>query len=678
MSLRVDEIALPTRAPLDGYVLRELESVDLVVITGPNGAGKSTLLRPLSGKAKSSDGVVTCIDPLGTRTMFTARGKGIEQSITFVESAELMAKFRNLKEPLALAANVTREAHVEALLEQLSGLLSKEETRSDQGEPEEIRLHRRDFIAADRRCGQVPRTIRQYERIGQELAARAGVAWTTLQPLPEDSRRDAESALRPEPRALDGLAEVRLAMKPIVDLQDPGTGLSSTLAARQEAEAGLASAIRSAEGELGERASARPGDTLVEHAQFLRGALAAAQADIRRAIEAKGRLEECRRIALEWLSDPAVEEHEQSQCPVCEQRIRPGAMQRELRLKTANTDPEKARWLQRLNRFDELDRELDFLSSRYRSASEHVRRDHAEAAAHVQSAAQHLRPASGWAKSVRAAAETLHRQCARWLDAHRGGLTESAIEDLRALWSNAFARSQELSQEERTLNDGLRDAEDRFRQLQALGSVLALRAQLDAAPWNVSLSEVDAARRRSEQRDAWLAVLQEMSDELRQRQRAASVVDDSGVQARFRRLIERLARTQPVLESTQFRGDRLASGNVDCSERLSEGQRVLVNIAAVVAVVGKVAGVPAHLPGWIAFDEPTNGLDEASRDAVADYLGSVTVADLPSQMFITSFERSFAERLASEAARNGRRVRLVELPPFVPGRPGRPIEREVR
>ncbi|MFM7806860.1 MAG: hypothetical protein ACKPEA_02885, partial [Planctomycetota bacterium] len=129
------------------------------------------------------------------------------------------------------------------------------------------------------------------------------------------------------------------------------------------------------------------------------------------------------------------------------------------------------------------------------------------------------------------------------------------------------------------------------------------------------------------------------------------------------------------LAGLAFLGSRVSAGGEDRSKALSEGQTVLANIAAVIAVVGKVCGSAAHRPGWIVFDEPTNGLDEASRDAVADYLGGITTQDLPGQIVVTTFDRPFADRLIAEARRNGRRIRHIELPDFVPGRPVQPIDR---
>jgi energy-coupling factor transporter ATP-binding protein EcfA2 len=104
---------------------------------------------------------------------------------------------------------------------------------------------------------------------------------------------------------------------------------------------------------------------------------------------------------------------------------------------------------------------------------------------------------------------------------------------------------------------------------------------------------------------------------------------------------------------------------------------VLVNIAAAIAVVGMVAGTPDHRPGWIVFDEPTNGLDSNGCKQVAQYLGSLTVADVSCQIVIATFDTAFAEQLMSCAVSQGnRRVKHVSLPEFQPGHAVSPVVRE--
>lgn len=677
MPLRVDELELPSGGPIGLVRLIGLEHCDLVVITGPNGAGKTMLLRPLD-KPGPSTGRVACIDDAGARTQFAVRGKGVEQSITFVTSMDLMAKFRSLKEPLALAANVTREAHHQALLEQVATALRRQAAPTAESEPAEIRVRRSVFLEADRRCGQTPRTLAEYDRVGRALASAAGKEWRCPTISPDAARVAVESVLQPELRALAGLEQVLPALKAVAAIEVPDAGPNSKQALRADAEAKLAAAFAAVAVEV--PGAAMAGSAAADRVAPVRGALAEARGAMQQAIEAMGRLEECRRIALGWLTDPAVDECARTACPVCEQAIDARAVEAELRRKAGIAGPELAAWTQKRDRLAKLDVELNEASDRYERAVDALRREHDGGAMAVRDAVGRLRPATGWAPQVRDAAAELHDACSRWLADHGGEPSVAGIEGLRSIRKHAAAKVEELTTAEGALNAGLEESRESFRKLQSLGSLLALREELDAIRWSVSVGALEADQRREAQRAAWIAVLGEMSKELQHRQTTASeqVVNDAGVQSRFRRLLERVARTQPALAKLEFRGDRLETEGADRSDELSEGQRVLVNLAAVIAVVGKVAGTPAHLPGWIAFDEPTNGLDDQSREAVADYLGSITVEDLPSQVFVTSFERSFAERLAEVAARNGRRVRLVELPHFVAGQSVRPVEKEYR
>ena len=205
-----------------------------------------------------------------------------------------------------------------------------------------------------------------------------------------------------------------------------------------------------------------------------------------------------------------------------------------------------------------------------------------------------------------------------------------------------------------------------------------MRHALDAIPWEANLDQIDAAQRRDAQRVHWIAVLDNMSTELETRAAGAAmlVVDDPGVQTRFQRLINRLP-SHRRLNDLQFRGNQVELGQQNAGDTLSEGQNVLVNIAAAIAVVGKVAGTPDHRPSWIVFDEPTNGLDPEGCAQVAQYLGALTIADVPCQVVVATFDTVFAEKLMCCAESQAkRRVKHVSLPEFQPGHAVTPTIRE--
>ena len=109
MTLRADAIKLPATGPLGAVSINALEKFDLIVITGPNASGKSTLIAPL-GTPNSENGTVSCIDDKNNANV-PYEAKGVQQSITFITSTELMTKFRDLNQALALAAGTTRILH---------------------------------------------------------------------------------------------------------------------------------------------------------------------------------------------------------------------------------------------------------------------------------------------------------------------------------------------------------------------------------------------------------------------------------------------------------------------------------------------------------------------------------------------------------------------------------------
>jgi len=99
----------------------------------------------------------------------------------------------------------------------------------------------------------------------------------------------------------------------------------------------------------------------------------------------------------------------------------------------------------------------------------------------------------------------------------------------------------------------------------------------------------------------------------------------------------------------------------------------MVNLAALIAVTGYVRDGQQHRAGWLLLDEPTNGLDDTNRSHVANYLGSLTCADMPRQLFVATFDKKFADQLLARAQETGRRRALkVTLPPWDGQYPNQP------
>lgn len=672
MTLRVDAINLPPDGPIGAVSVTGLASSDLMVVTGPNGAGKSVLTLPLESPGSAGD--VECVDEAGARQEY--RSRGVNQAIAFVRSTHLMSGFRDLEGALALAANATADLHRERLLTQLSNtdLLRAGAVEAAHAEPGTIRMQREAYFSADRQCGQRPRTMDEYRRLGQELAAIRGVAWAAGA-MADADRLPNELLLQPELRTMQGLAQVRPAIEAIRTIGVPPVGQESSATRLSMATAELESSIANAVREL--RIPTVATATLVERAAAARAAIDGAIRAADDAIAALDLLRDCRERAARYIRGRIGAGATCDACPVCEQPVDGPRLQGTIEAQMGGESQEASGWRATAKLLEEIRKSLQAREAAYGDAQRAAHREHDLMRTAITRSVPNLRAAAGWAPSAVECAERVRVECERWLERHATGPSEDALRAAQALHETAKSAIEQLDRESARLNDGLPEAQQNFQAFQRLGSLLAIRAAIDATEWTVSLDQVDAERRRAEQRDRWRNVLRSLADESQARADAASstVVDDFGVQERFRRLLERLAASQPALAGLAFLGSRVSAGGEDRSKALSEGQTVLANIAAVIAVVGKVCGAAAHRPGWIVFDEPTNGLDEASRDAVADYLGGITTQDLPGQIVVTTFDRPFADRLIAEARRNGRRIRHIELPDFVPGRPVQPIDR---
>jgi len=674
MALRAEAIELQAHGPIGAVQLKDLAVQDLIVVTGPNGAGKTVLTQPL--EAPGSAGSLTCIDESGAQQEYKSRG--VQQSITHISSTHLMSGFRDLQSALALAAHATRELHGARILGQLANteLLKTGAAEGAQAEPATITSRRDAFAMADRQCGAQPRTLSEYRRLGRELSGFVGRAWEPSD-LADGVRVPNEMQLQPEHRVLEGYSQVRPALEALASLGVPASGQPTAADAHREAAVVLEASISDALKQMGVGLGVAPSEPLEARASHALDALDDAIRATDDAIAALDMLRDCKRRAYTFVERQLVAGAQCDACPVCERPIAGKDLKDALSKVTQGQDPEAAKWQVAKKSLEALRSALHNLTLTHGESAKAAQREHAAVKGPIAKAAVGLCRAAGWAATVVAATDPLHAACDRWLAQHGSGPSEVASRDARTLQSSAKEALAQLDHQARQLNDGLERWQAKFQAFQRLGTVLAIREGLDSVEWTVSLDHVESERRRQEQRARWRGVLGSLADEYRRRDELAkaSVIDDPGVQERFARLIRRLAVSQPGMTGLSFRGSSVTDSGHGRPAQLSEGQTVLVNIAAAIAVAGKVAGTAAHRPGWITFDEPTNGLDESSRDAVADYLGSITTADLPSQIFVTTFDVPFATRLVAAGRSSGRRVRHFELPPFVRGQPVRITER---
>jgi ABC-type lipoprotein export system ATPase subunit len=671
MALRVDQLTIPPGSPIGACSLPGLGAFDLVLITGKNGSGKTSLLSPLDMPGPTT-GTVTCLNSENARESYTgAIARAAQRQVTFVRSRQLLAKFEDLSQALGLAADTVRLQREARLLRQLARQAKGTETVEIPGEPRQITDRKHAFLAADRACGIRPRTVAEYNRMGAALAHRAHVEWAYQLPGGATMERiDAENAIRPIPRKLDGLFELSNAISRL-PAHMAGPNPPQSAAARSEAaKLTLVFSLEQAIGVIPPNARPNPQtQDLAAEADAVIAALTSASRSMQAALEAKDALGQCRSIASGYLQAQSRRGVAVDSCPVCAQPIDPAQVGARLEATTGGNDPEADGWRTAKAGFDALIGQIKTNRSAWSSASSQAAAEHAEIKTPIGNCAAALQAlVAQHADSVTAARRAVHQRCTTWLaDFGNSAPSSAAVTQAREVVAFARQSQTELQREEQALNDGLVQAQQEFAEFQTLGTALAARALLDEARWDLAIDQVQSVARRTAQRDRWIAVLNRMADvrETKARSAQATVVNDPGVQARFTALVSRIQ--HPALQSLRYQGSTVVREGTPVQDNLSEGQTALVNIAAAVAVAGKVADSPDHKPGWIAFDEPTNGLDEDARRQVAEFLGGMTVQDLPCQVFVATFDEDFAQRLRNAARAAGRRVGHVPLPPLQAG-----------
>lgn len=688
--LRIEEISLTSASPIGPAILRGLAVADLVVVVGPNGAGKSTIVSALNAVGHPPKHArLVCIDsPGGAGREVKAKEVVRTPEFTLISSADLMAKFRTLKDSLSQAAQVTRDTDISQLLEQVRRQLSADASdAAAEIEPLGIQQLGSELVRTDQsvtessRGAPTPRTMREYQRLGQLLATAKGAPWTCPPLLPADERRAVQGRYRPIRRTFEGLADLRNAVNPLEGIPRQRTSRSHAYsAARSNCRDALSAAtdsvkldsFTSAEHDVAGRVT----EVLV--------ALRQAKTQVETTLITLDSLKACRTAALTLLKVSPQDGCLASKCPVCDTSIDAPTLIDSLTRTPSDSLPEHQTeyesWQTRLATIDTLIRDLATAAEDLTRGEKEAVIEHGDIRRLIEGVLRSATPAEQWCAEVSDAASDLCGLCSRWLEAHGSSVSSDGVDAAARLRDRANEIVEQLTTDESRCNQDLDRFSGMFEVFERLGDRLAVQSQLDQEEWTIDIERRDRRRKRAKQCSVWLKVLEDLAVEHDKRATHASqrVVEDSAVQRRFLDLLGRLAKSQPRLSNILLRQDEddgsatVTSGDTDCSRDLSEGQRVLVNIASAVAVAGKVfEGTDGH-PGWLAFDEPTNGLDPNSRAAVAEYLGSVSLCDLPRQIFVTTFETAFAEKLLEHAQRIGQRsVLMVTLETFVPGQPVR-------
>jgi ABC-type cobalamin/Fe3+-siderophores transport system ATPase subunit len=663
MPLKVSTITLGERNPIGRRTLDNLDTADLVLLVGPNGSGKSSFLAPL--KRTGTQGSVSVLDDGGTLTEFSSTN--VQQSITFISSQDLMTRVRSLASAIALAADASRlRVETKALESCITGLQADQTSDTGPTAPPELIHLQEVYLTEDEACPPMPRTDAHYATLGKRAAEAVGLEeWPGFDPDPTVGKEN-EARLRPTLRSLAGLETIQRVMTTLDGLQveDDAGPASKAASANRE--------LQEARNEAAQCIDLQPSDSVDDAISRLDDAAAT----VRRLIDARDYLATCRRSALEYLKSPSNRPDTAPTCPVCSQSIDLDAVSQGLHMHldsaAATDDTEGAALKQSFKRFRDLATSLRDKASTARTREEAANNALAVIRSELARVQQSLQPAAGWHGDVTSLANSLCERIASWVAEHGTVASPQGETTLGRIVDDARNGLESLRQQADALSNRLHADQTTFNELQALGRVLRARLKLNAFQHEVALDEAEARRGRTDRRERWLRVLREMkADRERQADTARDrVLADGSTRERFTRLMERFEDVDPWLAALSYDG-RDDGGNAGCVSHgndsvtdLSEGQTVLVNLAAALTVASVVIGKPEHRPGWIVLDEPTNGLDGKASTYVADYLGSLGTQDLPGQIFVATFDDAFAGRLKSKAIESGRRVRVITLDRF--------------
>ncbi len=661
MPMRASRISLGEDNPVGQhrFELTGLDSADLILIVGPNGSGKSSLLGPLRKPGELGD-----VYGPDNKTRFNARG--VQQTIAFVSSQDLMEKVRSLRAAIALAAGAGMHLVYEKVLTTCVNRLSDDDDPNVQVESPELSQLRTDCLHWDSLCGANPRTVECYNDLGQTLANAANTQWTGFHSDPEVRRHD-EAKVLPVFGGLVGLGEVDPVLKKI---QSISTTARSTLQSVVDAQSAITTKLTTIRQE-----TPLPSDLSATAAIEW---LSNAEKALKKLINAKDQLAACRESALSYFMAQQAGNDPPVHCPVCDQAIDAAAVQAHLNAiphsAQGDNDPDSTLRNQYVGWHSDLVALVRRLEGVVTDAEHAV--DHCRTV--LNQARDSLAVPINWHTTVQTAALQVRDAAVKWLATHTASLTSQAVTDLSALAAQAASANTTLTEAQGDLTRRQEPLRQLYNSMTALGQLLHARTRLNSVVHVVNLDEEEAAARRRVRRDVWVRILGALREHHAESAGTARdrVLDNIEVKERFTRLMTKFHSIDRWLADLSYDGrDDVNSGcAVHGDQRikdLSEGQTVLVNLAAALTVASVVAGNEAHTPGWIVFDEPTNGLDQTAVNLVAEYLGSMSNADLPAQIFVATFDERFASTLRDRAQAVGRRVRVITLDRFDRGKQDR-------
>jgi energy-coupling factor transporter ATP-binding protein EcfA2 len=704
---KVDSIKLPKTSPLGAQTIgggdTPLSEFDLVVITGPNGSGKTTLATALADVPHG----VQVVGPDGS-SITLGDGSDVAKSLLTRSGSELMGPFQSLKAALAAGSGVAAIRDDKQLLELLVAKRANAPFRIARFLPtaanaQDAELRRRidDYLAVEQRAIKAlesdrPLTRATFNEIGSEVALRLGLTWAAPAVVSDEAMRAAEEAVRPAAKVIVGEAQL---------LQAIATAIASLDAARAQqlidqittAEKNRAAEIQKAMALAPlapDEAAPAPEQWPARCERFAAAdetQITALKAE-RHALDMLGTI---RQQAEEWIS-----QHQSDHCPVCSQQVDRDRLVAELRAAAGTSE--------RVAEIDRTTRELAARAVSFRRASEEITRridavTQAQRGAGVQLAQWRqavdaieaaCAAATNWDAEVVAVAGRIREACAACLgNPHWSGNGVDAVAGAGAIVGDLLAT---ISAERRTRAEAaenarrnLAPAESAFRQLSPLRELLVAREALNTVSWEPRWESAitDELKRKVIKR--WQDAVNELIAELDGQEEHAqrTILDNEQVMHRFRTLCT--AARHPLIAQAQFDADSVTANGEQIDTKgsrtkagvrlpeLSEGFRVIVNLAAFIAVSGHVCVGQQHQAGWIVLDEPTNALDGRNRQEVAKYLGGLSTDLMPRQMFITTFEEEFVKELLAAAKMSGRKALCIELPEWTGNTPVTPTLKRV-
>ncbi len=698
---KVDAIRLAADSPLGEQTIggggTRLSEFDLVVITGPNGSGKSTIAEAL---CDFKAGVSVASQDRGSAGLDTPGA--VEKSLLVRTGAQLMGPFASLEAALASGSGVTRVRDDKRLLQLLVAERSNAPYRLDRFvskatsiEDADLLRAINDYLAVETRAANAvgvgrPLTLATYNEIGSEVAGRLGVEWPICTQVDEQGMRLGEEAVSPRARVISGEAELLGAISPAIAALD-GKDSDSIVLELSDADQSLRNEVENAEALAplaADEAAPRPGDWPVRCER-----LAAAEdervADLGAKRQALDLLGTIRRQAEQWIAD-----HEADQCPVCRGDIAREHLLSELRDHHGGGE-----------RTAEIDREIEACMARavsLRSAASALRQSLKQVAeskleatrflarrqGSVKELLENCQSATHWHPEIEKASRIVREACEGCLESsHWSGdnieAVREAVREIAGLVDRITAVKVDREERAESARRDLKPAESAYRQLGPLRELLVAREALNARAWEPRWEAAAADERKRVVIERWKKAVQELIDELghAEEQAQREILENEHVKARFASLCR--ASGHPLLVEAEF-DERRVTADDEAIETvagngrvamLSEGCRVIVNLAAFIAVAGHVCDGQQHQAGWIVLDEPTNALDAKNRREVAKYLGGLTTELMPRQMFVTTFEDDFVKELVTVAKASGRRTLVVQLPAWTGSVPVTPTLR---